>query len=154
MNTICENTLILSLSYPHIKTNSKPRHSAHECICSTCFNTTRDMEPQTVVNNDATWGFDSRSIFQSNMKINLSFMQVNIHFYTFSIRLFRFPSKCWIILFAENTLSCNYDSHMSENNSNKNLHTYSQWHRFHYTASCKFVCCCLTDSIFYLPSFI
>jgi len=44
------------------------------------FNTTLDMVPQTVVNSDATWGFDCRSIFQSTMKINLSFMQVTYIF--------------------------------------------------------------------------
>lgn len=44
------------------------------------FNTTLDMVPQTVVNSDATWGFDCRSIFQSNMKINVSFMQVTYIF--------------------------------------------------------------------------
>jgi len=43
---------------------------------------------------------------------------------------------------------------MSENNSNTNLHIYSQWHRFYYTASSKCVCCCFNSLFFCLPSFI
>jgi hypothetical protein len=44
------------------------------------------------------------------------------------------------------SLLWNYGSHRSENNINQNLHASSQWHRFYYTASSKFVCFCLIDS--------
>ena len=88
-----------------------------------------------------------------NKPLSLSLMQVTYVFKRASVRLFRFSSKCWIFLPAEYILSWNYNIPMSQNNINTNLHIYSQWHRFNYTASSKRACCCLTESIFYLPSF-